>query len=143
MDVLGLILLLLSLLAPPDDAVELVDRRFVPVQVGAVYHQARGAIWCYPDGTYRIKVATRRDGWEETLAHELIHAYDCVHNGRIDGSPGHPRPRVRPAGISDHHWAAGDDPHWYVHEVFRTGELGDGPRIEEWTPVPHVTGHRH
>jgi len=57
------------------------------------------------------------------LVHELIHLADGVDDGRINGSPGHTRPEERPAGIRDWHWAAGDDAHWYVWEVFRTGKL--------------------
>ncbi|MGE3960121.1 MAG: hypothetical protein AB7F65_00395 [Dehalococcoidia bacterium] len=127
MDAFSLVALLLSLLAPGRGDVTFLDRPAVPVRVGAVYHEARGATWCDPDGTYRVVVATRRDGWEETLAHELIHAYDCRDNGAVDGSPGHPRPAERPPGLSDREWSAGDDAHWYVAQVFRTGQLTDAP----------------
>ena len=68
-----------------------------------------------------------------TVTHELLHVYDGMDDGLINGSPGHPRPEKRPysqimadgslALLSDFHWAEGDDAHWYVYEALRTGRL--------------------
>lgn len=68
------------------------------------------------------------EGWVSVTApmnvvvHELAHAYDCLDNGLLDGSPGHPLP----AWSRD--WVYFDmPPYWaaehYAHEVVRTGRL--------------------
>jgi len=52
------------------------------------------------------------------LAHELAHAYDCLDNGVMDGSPA-TRPSIRPQWASDYCWDR--DAEWYACNVGRFG----------------------
>jgi len=55
------------------------------------------------------------------VTHELLHAYDLMHNGYFDGSPGHPKPEVRPHWATDHCWSNAAE--WYVCAALRSGRL--------------------
>ncbi|KKL59404.1 hypothetical protein LCGC14_2215710 [marine sediment metagenome] len=54
----------------------------------------------------------------DILAHELAHAYDCIDDGYMNGSP-LARPPVRPAWISDYCWNSGAE--WFACSVQRYG----------------------
>lgn len=84
-----------------------------------------GITLCWPDGSYYTLIATGRDGWRDSLVHELIHAYDCTDNGSVDGSP---LVHAMPANTED-------PAHWYVDQVLEMGSLsGSFSAIELLNP---------
>ncbi|MDA0301853.1 MAG: hypothetical protein O2822_04945 [Chloroflexi bacterium] len=153
-----------------------IERAWLPVEpagpvVGRTFCVAPrsdgSALWC-PDRVWRVQVlptvhfsfdtgrtrsplsANEQAAALNTLVHELAHAYDGMDDGRLNGSPGHPRPPtfeeareltgVRGAWEAPdwYCWGAETDPlgrplnlsdelrhaEWYACEVARTGELG-------------------
>jgi hypothetical protein len=77
---------------------------------GSARH-AEGATGC-EGGAPAIWIS--RQASLDTLVHELAHAYDCLDNGALDGSPSK-RPPARPAWASDYCWES--DVEWYACAV--------------------------
>lgn len=63
-------------------------------------------LWVQPDVTLDV------------LVHELAHAYDCIDNGILDGSP-ISRPATHPAWASDYCWVLHSE--YYACSVTRGG----------------------
>lgn len=152
-----------------------IEREWLPVEpsgpvVGRAFCTAPrsdgNALWC-PDRVWRVQVSptvpfsfdnerrrSQSSAHEQaaglnTLVHELAHVYDGMDDGRLNGSPGHPRPPsfeearelTGPRGPWEapdwYCWGAETDPlgrplaldedlrraEWYACEVARTGSL--------------------
>lgn len=75
---------------------------YLPIPLGDLYDQM-------PARLARTQIAL----FLNTLAHELIHIFDFLHNGMMDGSP------MADLIPEDHP----DPAHWYVDKVFETRSL--------------------
>jgi hypothetical protein len=85
-----------------------------PVPITDLYGSHRGAEAATGCTRGRPTIWLASTASVETLVHETAHAYDCIDDGLINGSPGL-RPAARPAWASDYCWDA--DAEWYACSV--------------------------
>ena len=94
-----------------DGPVHFVDR------CGEERH-APGALSCAPGQPPELWIST--DASLGVLVHELAHAFDCLDDGELNGSPGQ-RPELRPGWASDYCWSSAAE--WYACWSVREGRL--------------------
>lgn len=88
-----------------------------PVHFTDLYGNVRSAdaaLACAADG--RPELYLSPDVTLDTVIHELAHAYDCLDDGTLNGSP-MTRPAERPSLVSDYCWQS--DAEWYACSVVR------------------------
>ena len=86
-----------------------------PVHFVDLYGEERhapGALSCAPGEPPELWISAGAD--LVVLVHELAHAFDCLDDGELNGSPTR-RPDARPAWTSDYCWSS--DPEWYACSV--------------------------
>ena len=90
-----------------------------PIRFTDLYGEAReapAALYCSPEGLPTLMMTSPMS--TRVLVHEMAHAWDCIDDGVLNGSPGHQRPEIRPGLRADYCW--GLDVEWYACEVVRT-----------------------
>ena len=96
-----------------------------PVQFVDLYgnqREAPGATGCSPARGADLWFGPSAD--LEIVVHELAHAYDCLDDGVLNGSPIE-RPAERPAWVSDYCWTS--DVEWYACWVVNSGQITEEP----------------
>lgn len=96
-----------------------------PVQFVDLYgnqREAPGATGCSPARGADLWFGPSAD--LEIVVHELAHAYDCLDDGVLNGSPIE-RPAERPAWVSDYCWTS--DVEWYACWAVNSGQITDEP----------------
>jgi len=86
-----------------------------PVQFVDLYGEERdapGAFSCVPGQPPELWISAGAD--LEVLVHELAHAFDCLDDGALNGSPSH-TPEARPAWASDYCWRSAAE--WHACSV--------------------------
>jgi hypothetical protein len=118
-----------------------------PVHFVDLYGEERhapGALSCQPGRPPELWISNDAD--LEVLAHELAHAYDCLDDGELNGSPA-PRPAQRPTWVSDYCWSS--DAEWYACDVVHvaSGQAGRRPALAAgaappaFAPAPEPRAH--
>lgn len=90
-----------------------------PVRFVDLYGQEReepAALACAPGLPPQLWIG--RGLTLDIFVHELAHAYDCLDDGLLNGSP-MPRPEQRPDWVSDYCWDSSAE--WYACWVTYTG----------------------
>ncbi|MDA1062001.1 MAG: hypothetical protein O2895_03720, partial [Chloroflexi bacterium] len=86
-----------------------------PVQFVDLYGDERdapGAFSCVPGQPPELWISAGAD--LEVLVHELAHAFDCLDDGELNGSPSR-TPEARPAWASDYCWRSAAE--WHACSV--------------------------
>ena len=111
--VFELILLLLSAIGD----VEVREQSWDELWIGG--REYSGVVTC-EEGEPAVWWSNRRLT-PEVIAHELAHIYDCIDDGELNGSTGHPRVFRRGVVYASH--CLSNSREWYACEVVRTGTL--------------------
>ena len=119
---------LLALVAGQVD-VRTMDSDFLITDLYGQRRLAEAAFDCAEEG--RPTLWLSKTAPEETHAHELAHAVDCLDDGMLNGSPSR-RPSERPPWASDYCWDS--DAEWYACAVVKHGRM-DPHLAAGWAPV--------
>ena len=111
------VLALLSLLPANSFAFRVMDGPFFYVDGYGNLRTELIATGCTSKGGAIVFLPTAGASLDE-LVHELAHAYDCIDNGVMDGSPIE-RPAERPTWVSDYCWLLKAE--WFACSVQRYG----------------------
>ena len=106
--------LVLWVLASPNVVTHEVDGPVRFIDLYGVEREAPGALACPSGGAAQLWLSD--DAGLEVVVHELAHAFDCVDDGELNGSPG-PMRSARPEWVSDYCWSSEAELYacWVVH----------------------------
>ncbi len=113
---IALMVALVALLGSMLTVIE-VDQRIVFTDLYGNERSTRTAMWCDEETGRSIIWGVRPISYALAV-HELAHSADCLDDRLLNGSPGFPKPAVRPRGVPGYCWY--DDAEWYACAVVRS-----------------------